>query len=159
MYCFHIHRWTTGEKNSFTCAPFRPPSLSAALCYCGMWGWGEDRGEGLCKLNIWRRVHLSYLPCLECIGPGLDKHSALMSFIPSYVPYLFTCVTQYLSFFFLGFFLFSPHSLTVSLFYPPVVLVLSHFLPLSVHLSFSNFCYAPSSFQYLGNLRYLSADV
>lgn len=60
-------------------------------------GWGV--GEGLCKLCIWRCVHLSYLLCLECTRPGFDKHSALMSFIPLFIPYLLTCMTLKLFFF------------------------------------------------------------
>lgn len=50
--------------------------------------------EGLCKLSIGRCVPpLSYLPGLESSRPGLDKHSALMSFIPLFVAYLLTCMT------------------------------------------------------------------
>lgn len=116
--------------------------------------WGV--GDGLCKLSIWRCVHLSYLPCLECTRLGLDKHSALMSFIPLFIPYLFTCVTLRVSFDLLvlsptllsldvfhrtaslPLFFPPPLSPALSLFYHLISCSLWHFLPLPVHLSSSD---------------------
>lgn len=45
-------------------------------------------------------MHLSYLLCLKCTRPGFDKHSALMSFIPLFIPYLLTSMTLSLIFFY-----------------------------------------------------------
>lgn len=126
-------------------------------------------GKGLCKLSIWRCVHLSYLFCLECTRPTLDKPSALMSFIPLFIPYLFTCMTLSLSFpFFFSLrvtFVISPTlcthyspSFSVFFFFSSFCFI---FCTFSVHPAFSDsFLVALSSlFQYSGNLRYLSADV
>lgn len=81
----------------FTYVLLKPlPFRSSGLLWDVRVGWGVE--EGLCKLNIWRCVHLSYLLCLECAKPGLDKHSALMSFIPLFIPYLLTCMALSVSF-------------------------------------------------------------
>lgn len=122
-------------------------------------------------------MRLSYLLCLECPRPGLDKHSALMSFTPLFIPYLLTSMTHSLSFFFplspLSSLPLYSHSdvflstaplfllflLTVSLCSTILSFALSGtFSLLSVFLRLSP-RYSPSLFQFQGNLRYLSADV
>lgn len=88
-----------GCKTPFTQVLLKPlPLGSSLLLYDVRVGWGV--GDRLCKLSIWRCMHLSYLLCLKCTRPGFDKHSALMSFIPLFIPYLLTSMTLSLIFFF-----------------------------------------------------------
>lgn len=88
-----------GCKTPFTHVLLKPlPLGSSLLLYDVRVGWGV--GDWLCKLSIWRCMHLSYLLCLKCTRPGFDKHSALMSFIPLFIPYLLTSMTLSLIFFY-----------------------------------------------------------
>lgn len=58
--------------------------------------WHEDRiwrGERLCKLSILGCMHRFYLLRLKCTEPEFNKLSALMSFIPLFIPYLIASMT------------------------------------------------------------------
>lgn len=142
-----------GCKTPFTHVLLKPlPLGSSLLLYDVRVGWGV--GDWLCKLSIWRCMHLSYLLCLKCTRPGFDKHSALMSFIPLFIPYLLTSMTLSLIFFIFVCLLppsFLPHFSHISLwvflifsfsnsFYHPIFCSLWHFLLLSLHLSFLDSC-------------------